>query len=685
MEIKQNEKLIMLKRFIFVALCFLQTGLNAQEFLADRPSEKLTNWDFAFGDYSKSFSGHWDEHWTKVTVPHTWNAIDVLTKGPGYYQGTGTYRAKLNLSPKDSENRHFVRFEGVSMVCDVYVNYVYVTTHKGGYTAFTPEITKYLNFGGENNIIVRVSNVHSRDVTPTGQSLYPLFGGIYRPVTYFSTAEDCVSPLDYGSSGVYVHQKEVSKEKATIDVEVLISATSKNENLLVKTTIFDNNVEVMKAEQNITSGQESVNFLITINSPKLWAAKDGANLYQCKVEVVKDDKVIDEVGQTFGLRFFHVDPQKGFYLNGKQYPLYGITRHQEWQGLGSALTDEHHKEDFSNILEIGSSAIRLAHYPQADIMYRMADENGIVVWAEIPVTPPYTKDSPQFVANCQSQLTEMIKQNYNHPSILFWGMFNEVRIPKKDLKAQHDLTKSLDPVRLTTFSDNTDFSELHTITDLAAWNMYHGWYGDNFNRYTERVDGIHEKNKDVCVGIGEFGAGGDITQHSFSNERPDPIWGRFYPEEYQSYYHEQVWKRIAAREDIWSKFIWNLADFSWTTVKRGSKNYRNNKGLITHDRKIKKDAFYFFKANWSDEPVLYITSRRFVNRIDKNAPVKIYSNLKEVNVYHNNKKVAKLKNDSEINILLLDNLELIRGKNMVRVEGVKNGKKYSDECIWNLQ
>jgi beta-galactosidase len=361
-----------------------------------------------------------------------------------------------------------------------------------------------------------------------------------------------------------------------------------------------------------------------------------------------------------------------------------VCRHQEWEGLGSALTDKNHEKDIELILELGANGVRLAHYQQAEKMYALCDEKGLVVWAEIPNTPVYRAENPEYLQNCKEQLTELIKQNYNHPSIFFWGMYNEIPISASDVNTLHKLAKTLDPARLTTQADFTQVTDRHFVTDVAAWNWYFGWYYDNFDKYQTWFDNLRKKYPRIKGGLSEYGAEGCISQQQENPKRPAPL-GRFFPEQYQRLYHEEVWKILKDRQDIWCKFIWNMFDFSWTYAKRGDRDFINHKGLVTHDRKVKKDAFYFYKANWSDEPVLYILDRHNVERAESSTQAAVYTNLEEIELYINEKLISKKKMDSDIHKIVWEKVELVPGRNQVIAVGYRNTEKYTDSCEWILR
>ena len=821
---------------IFLIL-FNNPSLLPQIFLQNRNHFQLENWIFYKGDIHEAERGYRisEEGWEKVTVPHTWNAQDVLTEGNHLYQGIGWYRSRFEIPKEERNLRYFIRFEGVCLVADIYLNGKYLGNHKGGYSAFCFEITEHLRTGELNFVAVKVDNSVQPDVAPSGTDLYPLFGGIYRPVTIFSTSNMCINPMDYASSGVYIHPKSVSDKHADIEVEILLEsrfipvlkttspellppkgkegqglyaeyytnsdfngipkhsridtkidftygngapfedmasdnfsaiwtgrfipektglykfalksddgsrlyigneriinhwgdhpATEKwaeirlqagNElplkieyyehgsgasikfgwifigdsnhktNAILQTTVRDGTgEEITFVEEDIvlTDYEKSIyRQMLHINNPHLWDARRDPYLYTLHV-TIEDTKgnILDAVEQPLGLRFFEVNQDQGLILNGKPYDLHGVCRHQEWKGLGPALMDKHHEQDIDYIMELGANGVRLAHYQQADKMYSLCDEKGLVVWAEIPNTPIYRTEVPAYLENCKNQLTELIKQNYNHPSILFWGIYNEIQISAADVRELHETAKQLDNVRLTTQADYSQPTERHFVTDVVAWNWYFGWYYDNFEQYTSWFDNLHKEYPELKGGLSEYGAGGCITQQQENPDRPDPTYGKFFPEQYQRRYHEKVWENIKDRKDIWCKFIWNMFDFSWSIARRGDRNFINHKGLMTHDRKVKKDAFYFYKANWSDEPVLYILSKRNNQRTENKIPVSVYTNLDSVALYINNRLISNKKMESGIHKITWQSVKLAAGQNRIKVTGSKASKTYTDECDW---
>jgi beta-galactosidase len=677
---------------LFTIALLSLNNLIGQEFISARENFLLEDFVFYKGDlplpsvFGKSYVSA-KVKWDSIKVPHTWNDKDVPEMGLGSYKGPAWYKSSFNVPKADENRRFFIRFEGVSTFAEVYINEEFVGEHKGGFSAFCFDLTPFLYADKENILAVKVNNTFRRDITPSEAGLYPLFGGIYRPVTIFSTNEICISPLDYASSGVYVSQENVTANSATLNVNTLLSnGTGKENRIKISTTIIDeenNIIEQVVKELIVTDVDTVINQSIDLKNIRLWDAKRDPYMYKLLVKLQQDDKTIDQVIESIGIRSFHIDKNEGLILNDKKYNLYGVCRHQEWLGLGNALTDKNHETDIEFIKEIGANGVRFAHYQQADKMYELCDKNGLVVWAEIPVTPVYLFDNKEYHQNCIQQLNELIKQNYNHPSILFWGLYNEVDIPVKELTDLNNVAKKLDKQRLTTQGDFREFTERHSVPDLVAWNRYDGWYDNNLGEMGNWADSIYITYPDILFGISEFGAGASISQQQENPLRPDPSYGRFFPEQYQNIFHEATWKSIRDKDYIWCKFIWNMFDFNWTQVKRGDKDYMNHKGLVTHDRQTRKDAFYFYKANWSDEPVIYITSRRNIERTKPETAVKVYCNLNKVELYLNGKLVSRKTVTSDIKVVEWESLTLMPGRNQISVIGYGKRGKFTDACTWN--
>lgn len=626
----------------------------------------------------------------QVTVPHTWNA-NYIPGTRSYNREMMVYRRDLEITPDMKDKRLFLYFEGVNSSATVLVNNKSVGSHKGGYTAFCMEVTDYAK-QGTNKLEVWVTNAYNPEILPISGD-FNIYGGIHRPCHLLVTEQDCISPLFYASPGVFIHQDKVSEKQAQITVETMLSLSGKKQGLKVRTTIEDakGNIISQNIEQNVTN--ENVKQPFVIDHPVLWNAKQNPYLYKVIVELLDAGKVIDRVEQRTGLRYFSVDADKGFFLNGKYLDLYGFCLHEEVEGKGSALSAEDHERDMELVKESGATSLRLVHYPHSESIYHLSDENGIVLWTEIPMVGPGGYDFCGFIntdglkEHARQVLKELVYQKYNHPSICFWGIFNEIRTNYDNAepfaRELHELYKEIDPSRLTTLASCDDPKFYQNCSDLMAWNKYIGWYGSR--NAPETAGNFFDKAKAASngkpVAISEYGGGANVEHHFSMKENDVKPSGQFHPEEGQTYIHEGNWSAFAQRPYMWAKYIWVFADFQSSIRNEGGKPGINDKGLVTYDRKIKKDAFYFYKANWSTEPMIYITSRRFTERPEANVQVKVYSNLRENTLYVNGKKIGKQKSDP-LHRVVWQNVTLSKGENRIRVEGKSKAGVIEDTCVW---
>lgn len=629
----------------------------------------------------------------QVTVPHTWNA-NYIPGTRSYNREMMVYRRDLEITPDMKDKRLFLYFEGVNSSATVLVNNKSVGSHKGGYTAFCMEVTDYAK-QGTNKLEVWVTNAYNPEILPISGD-FNIYGGIHRPCHLLVTEQDCISPLFYASPGVFIHQDKVSEKQAQITVETMLSLSGKKQGLKVRTTIEDakGNIISQNIEQNVTN--ENVKQPFVIDHPVLWNAKQNPHLYKVIVELLDAGKVIDRVEQRTGLRYFSVDADKGFFLNGKYLDLYGFCLHEEVEGKGSALSAEDHERDMELVKESGATSLRLVHYPHSESIYHLSDENGIVLWTEIPMVGPGGYDFCGFIntdglkEHARQVLKELVYQKYNHPSICFWGIFNEIRTNYDNAepfaRELHELYKEIDLSRLTTLASCDDPKFYQNCSDLMAWNKYIGWYGSR--NAPETAGNFFDKAKAASngkpVAISEYGGGANVEHHFSMKENDVKPSGQFHPEEGQTYIHEGNWSAFAQRPYMWAKYIWVFADFQSSIRNEGGKPGINDKGLVTYDRKIKKDAFYFYKANWSTEPMIYITSRRFTERPEANVQVKVYSNLRENTLYVNGKKIGKQKSDS-LHRVVWQNVTLSKGENRIRVEGKSKAGVIEDTCVWYLK
>lgn len=636
-----------------------------------------------------------------VSIPHSWNRSDAQ-EGIPYYRGTGIYTKAFAASDAWQGRRVFIRFEGVNIRAQVVLNKQVIGEHKGGYAAFCYEITDFLSYDHENVLEVTVNNEANLEIPPLVGD-FNNYGGIYRPVSLIVAAPVCITPLDYASPGIYLKQKEVNKESAQVEVLTKVSNGDGSESAIeYQTTILDAAGQVVdqkRDQHTISTGDSQLSHTYTLKNPHLWHGKKEPYMYQVLVELIEDGEVIDAKTEPLGLRFFHIDANEGFFLNGEPIDLRGVSRHQDREDKASAISDADHRQDMDFMLEMGINALRLAHYQHAEKMYDLADSSGIVVWAEIPwVGAPggflsesngYEK-TEAFHSNAKQQLYELIRQNYNHPSVVMWSIFNEIQNPEGAeptalIEELNSIVKTEDPSRLSvgaSMLNPEDHPSLHNITDAIAWNRYFGWYYREPADMGTFLDEVHANFPEYKIGISEYGAGGSIFQHTDELVRPNPM-GSPHPEEWQSYYHEENLKIFDERPYVWGTFIWNMFDFGSHFRKEGDHFGINDKGMVTYDRKTKKDVFFFYKANWSEEPVLHITSSRYIFRKKKNTQVKIYTNLEEVSLRVNGQDFPRQSPNK--GIIIWDNIVLEEGNNGIIVQGTRDGQTYTDDCVWVLE
>lgn len=632
--------------------------------------------------------------WAAVSIPHTWNAEDMQA-GPKFYAGTAWYRRTLDVDSTLAGRRLFLRFEGVGSVADVYVNGRLVGTHRGSYAAFCFEITGAVKVGSANALYVRVNNAPRRDVLPVNNELFGIYGGIYRPVALLATDSTVIAPTDFASPGIYVRQQSVTANAADLIVTAkLQSARRMARTLQLRTRVADSaGTIVASAEQAVTvpagtmvTAQQPVH----IAQPILWNAKLRPYLYHLTTELVDRGRVVDNVTQAVGLRFYRIDADSGFILNGKPYRLLGVTRHQEWQGKGNALTNAEHRADLALIDTIGATAVRLAHYQQADYVYAYADTLGLVIWAEIPFVNAVTGEED---ANARQQLTELIRQNYNHPSIVMWGLHNEVygkdefAYTSQLTEALHNIAKSEDPDRPDVSTSGSGAWEQGASfhADLQGINRYFGWYYGKLGDLGPWFDSTRIMRPGVRFALAEYGAEANVAQQSESLlTKFDAEKGQFFPENYQTLFHEQHWPVILAHRNIWGSFVWNMFDFGVPLWSRGGVPARNMKGLVTYDRKVKKDAFYYYQANWSPLPVLHINEKRLAARTRARADITVYSNLERTELWLNGKRLGAPSVGGTPVHLVWKGVAFRKGRNVVRAVAWRAGKQFADEATWEV-
>ena len=672
--------LLQSSRLVSVVL-FMLYGMSM---FAQRQDILLNNdWNFRFSHQVQKGTE------VRVDLPHTWNAQDALSGKIDYKRGIGNYEKNLFIRPEWKGKRLFIRFEGVNNIADVFINRRHIGEHRGGYGAFIFEITGKVEYGKENSILVRVNNGEQLDIMPLVGD-FNFYGGIYRDVHLLITDETCISPLDYASPGVRLVQDSVSHRYAKVRAIVdLSNGSSGNQEVELNVRLLDGQRVVKEGTKNVNlSGNEVMQQELTfeIDQPHLWNGRQDPFLYQAEVTLFRNGQMVDRVTQPLGLRFYRIDPDKGFFLNGKHLPLQGVCRHQDRSEVGNALRPQHHEEDVALMLEMGVNAVRLAHYPQATYFYDLMDKNGIIVWAEIPFVGPggYNDkgfvDLPAFRANGKEQLKELIRQHYNHPSICVWGLFNELTElgdnPVEYIKELNVLAHQEDTTRPTTSASN-QMGDLNFITDAIAWNRYDGWYGGTPADLGKWLDRMHKDHPKICIAISEYGAGASIyhQQDSLVKTVPTSWW---HPENWQTYYHIENWKTISSRPYVWGSFVWNMFDFGAAHRTEGDRPGINDKGLVTFDRKVRKDAFYFYKANWNrEEPMLYLTGKRNTVRTQRLQTIIAFTNQAGAELFVNGKSYGKTTPDSYA-ILEWKNVELEPGENEIKVVSTNKKLPLSD-------
>ena len=575
------------------------------------------------------------ENWEKVTLPHTWNGKDGQDGGSDYYRGTCYYTKKLDKALCEGAEEVYIEFEGANSSVDVYVNGTLAVHHDGGYSTFRANITELLK--EENEIIVAVDNAPNDRVYPQ-MADFTFYGGIYRNVNILCVSKARFDLDHFGGPGITV-TPIVEGSDAKVNVTAYLTGLNGTET--VKITIKDGERKV--AEAAVPAADAKADFVI--ENAHLWNGRKDPFLYTCKAVLLDGEKELDARIVKFGCRYFKIDPERGFILNGVEYPLRGVSRHQDRPGIGNALLPEHHKEDLDLIYEVGATTIRLAHYQHNQYFYDLCDEMGFVLWAEIPYI---SNHMPNGRENTISQMKELIIQNYNHPSIFVWGISNEITMrgaEDTDLLENHrilnDLCHEMDKTRLTTMAVVSMCpmdSEYVTIPDTVSWNHYFGWYGGDTSMNGPWMDQFHAMHPTLPVGMSEYGCEA-LNWHTSNPEQGD------YTEEYQAYYHEELIKQLFTRPYIWASHVWNMFDFAADARSEGGEDGMNHKGLVTFDRKYKKDAFYAYKAWLSDEPFVHICGKRYVDRVEDVTKVTVYSNQPEVELFANGVSLGKQTSD----------------------------------------
>jgi beta-galactosidase len=705
--VKNAVKSLLLQNFLLFLFAFSVSG-QLQEIAPAEDVRFVTNlnssWKFYQGGFEFGYNFKInDEGWQLVDLPHTWNADDPFDDVDGYYRGPAWYRKQIRIPETLNGRKFHLRFEGANQVSDVYVNGMFAGRHQGGYTAFMVDITEFIHTGDEPNLLaVMVDNAHDPFIPPLSVG-FALYGGIYRDVELVVTEPVRFSLADKGSEGIYHQADNVSERSAALGYRVLVdNDLDVPVRASLKATVKDRDSKVV-AEQSVefdaAAGKttEVAPSSLLINNPHLWSPDD-PHLYSVEYNLQSGGKLVDRLSIPLGIRSIRLDPQRGFYLNGEKMFLKGTNRHQDFQGRGSALSNSDHLADLKIIKQMGCNFVRLAHYPQDPAVLRACDSLGLLVWEEIPLVN-YMIPDQRFYDNSHEMIREMIRQHYNHPSIIMWGSMNEIFLwgnNARRMRVQDDtvytgrvreLAVSLDstiraedPSRFTAMAihGSGDYQEygITGISDVLGLNLYSGWYSGIFSHFAGTIRKSHERYPDQAIFVSEYGAGSDSRLNAIDPERFD------FSVQYSQLFHESYLEQMQQMDQLTGAAIWNQFDFSqpWTG---GSIPHVNQKGMYTWDRKP-KDVYYLYKANWSDEPFVYIASREWTVRsgtanakgVLENQPVKVYTNASKTELFVNGRSMGRKKTDAVGKAVWMTDLKA--GKNEIEVRSVGAKERLTD-------
>jgi beta-galactosidase len=638
------------------------------------------------------------DSWTSVTIPHTWNTksedagADTNRKEPnlkdGYYRGACWYARSLDIPADWKGRRVFIRFEAASLVAKVYLNGQQLGEHRGAFTAFCYELTPDVQFGGTNELRVQVDNRGQKDIPPLSGD-FNIDGGIYRPVHLIVTDPVCISPLEMASPGVYLTTKSLTDSAAQVEVKTLVSdGATAAANIQVKTEIADASGKVVATQTQPASvnpgDAQPVISTLNVPAPHRWNGRPDPYLYTATISLVDGANAGDSIQQPLGLRTVDITEDQGFLLNGKPYPIHGVNRHQDWGDQGWAATTADMDEDFQLMLDMGVTAIRLTHYPQSDYVHDLCDHNGILLWNEVSLVNGISLD-PAFSANAEQQLREMILQRYNHPSAAFWGLFNEIGLhttPPPDDLLNHlkSVVQELDSSRLIVCAIYKKKTTYNLIADHPCFNIYPGWY-EKLDKLTSDIQACHDEIG-KRIGISEYGAGANASQHE---EGPPAQGGRgqaqYHPEEWQTYVHETDWAGMKDNPLLWGTFVWCMFDFQVAARHEGGQPDLNDKGLVTQDRKTKKDAYFFYQANWTDKPMVHIASSTMTPRQQATTRVEVFSNCAQVALSVNGTPQDAVSPDG-VKVFRWPSVTLQPGNNVILATATSGQGTVTDTCTW---
>jgi beta-galactosidase/beta-glucuronidase len=641
-----------------------------------------------------SFNDEWlfkkldnpDNQFQKIRLPHTFNTTDA-DDGGSYYRGTALYK-KTFSNPCAANEIPYIEFSSATTRAKVELNNQLLGIHEGGYTRFRfPLHKKYLR--NKNEIKVTLDNKETDYIAPLGGD-FSIFGGITRDVQLICAGLLHFDLDDYGSDGVYIKSNLDAEQNANVIIRTkLNNRFSRNLSAQLKMEIMDHQGKTISTQTFPLSlkkySRDEQQYSVMINKPHLWNGVKDPALYTARLSIINKKSILDSINIHFGIRTIRIDANEGLFLNGAPYKAYGVNLHlSQRPGKGTAVTRDEELEDFKMLDELKMTAIRLSHYPHPQAIYQHANQTGYLVWSEIPLVATLSHN-PEFLNNAIQQLKEMIRQNYNHPSVFVWGLGNEIYNADENanaiLKRLQQVAKEEDPDRFSVYANccGPVTQPIATHTDLSASNIYHGWYPQQSGTMNEWLDQAHAELNGRALAVSEYGAGGSALHQEDPPTRPitDSNW---HPEQYQSIVHEQSWQAIESKPYLWASFIWVAFDFASDSRKEGDQLGINDKGLITYDRKTKKDAYFWYQANWSTKPVAYITSRRFNYRKSPDATVKVYSNQNELQLHLNGKLISSQKVQDKIATW---KIHLTKGKNLIQVktsDGIAG-----DSIEWNLE
>ena len=677
----------------WLAILMIPAAHGTGHDMGQRQSISLDDhWRFLRGDAPDPMRPRFnDSSWSKVTLPHTYNAEDGERSG-GYYRGIGWYRRTIDIPLLSAHRRTYLQFDGAALITDVWINGQHAGRHEGGYAAFRFDVSEMLHTGG-NVIAVRVDNSKAPTVAPLGGD-FTLFGGLYRSVTLLTTSALHVDPLDCAGPGVYASTTRLNAQEATVNIVTRVrNSESRSLPVQLLTSVQDANGQtVTQLRRTVDVAAHSVQPVVqtvSIHNAHLWNGRSDPYLYRITTQLSDGSSAqprpTDRVSIPLGIRTIAIDPQRGVLLNGKPYAVHGVDLfHSGRPGRGLAVGNAEIDEDMEILNALGVTGLRLVHFQHPQHTYDDADRMGLLLWTEIPLNSAIDA-SAAFSANIATQLRELIHQNYNHPSVMVWGLGNEIY--KSDAASHHLLAElqhiahEEDSSRPTTYAHccSPDDDPQAMQTDVVAYNRYFGWYSGQLSDIGPWADRVHTLLPDRAIAVSEYGAGASILQQEDPPGRPTPA-SHWHPEQYQALFHEAYWRALRTRPFLWATFVWVAFDVASNGRDEGDRPGINDKGLVSYDRRTRKDAYYWYQANWSSEPMVHITSRRATPRQVASVDIKVYSNTDRVTIRVNG---ADLTSEAPIDhIALWKSVRLRPGMN--HIEAVTNITSRTDSVDWQF-